>query len=121
MKRSNLILTVLTVTALLAGAFWLVPDCALVSNWNGFRGFHPRGAMMGWGGMGIMMLIFWGAVLIMLVMVVSRLFRFEAEKKAGTAENPTASEILKQRYARGEIDKNEFQAKMNDIGLPPKP
>ena len=69
--------------------------------------------MMG-GGMGIVMMIFW----IVLVAAVVLLFSGLVNGLRGTKQNQeglSALEIIKQRYARGEIDKTEFEEKQCDL------
>ncbi len=85
--------------------------------WNG--GWDGGG--IGWPGM-IMMMVFWIAVLVGIVALVVWLLR-QAQGRAANAgpgpEGPAAGEtpldILKKRYARGEIDKTEFEEKKKDI------
>jgi putative membrane protein len=64
-----------------------------------------------WGiGMGLLMLLFWGAVIVGIVLGIRWLI---SQGKASAAD--TALNILRQRYARGEIDKEEFEAKKRDL------
>jgi len=72
--------------------------------WGGPWGF-------GWMG-GIFMLIFWILLIIGIVwfvrcMVAGRSCRIE--------HNTTPLDILKQRYAKGEIEKKEFEEKKKDL------
>jgi putative membrane protein len=72
-------------------------------------GWHPM-----WGPWGIvmmlMMLVFWGAVLVGVVLVIRWLVR------QGQGVRPDAAlDILRQRYARGEINRDEFEAKKRDL------
>lgn len=63
--------------------------------------------MSGWWGGGLMMLIFWGVVIGVIVMIIRTMV--SKQNSAGTslpAENPL--EILRARFARGEIDEDEF-------------
>lgn len=69
------------------------------------------------GGFGLfswlMMLLFW----ILVIAGVVLLLRWLAEQvrpKRGASEE-SALEILKKRYAKGEIDKEEFEAKKRDL------
>ena len=76
--------------------------------------------MMGGWGMGwfgsIFMLIFWGLVIVGLVLLIRRLV-FSTRKDADPALGGSrAMEILKERYARGEIDREEFEQKKQDLG-----
>jgi len=117
MKRSNAIITAFIGTVLLAGVLWAV-QAHLSSNWVGHRGFHPGASMMGFGGMGIMMLLFWGVILILIVAAISRFFQIDVQKDRKPVASLDPLEILKQRYARGEIDSTEFQTKMSDLSKP---
>lgn len=66
------------------------------------------GMMDNWFGGGIvMMILFWGVIIIGGFFLVRYLIR-QSQTAARTTEN-TALEILKQRYARGEINDEEFE------------
>ena len=71
----------------------------------------------GWGGMGWGMLLFWG----LLVVAVIGLLRWltgttpSAPEPPHEAPGPGALDILAQRYARGEIDREEFEQKRRDL------
>ena len=71
------------------------------------------GMMDGYGyGMGwiwIIRLIFWILVLIGLVLLIKYLLGITAKG------HETAIDILKKRYAKGEISKEEFEEKKKDI------
>lgn len=76
--------------------------------------------MMGWpdgyGGMGqgwILMLIFWGAVIVGAVALI----RWVVMRSSGSQEGPhrPALEILQERYARGEITREQFEQMRKDI------
>jgi len=67
--------------------------------------------MNGWGwGMGLWWLI--GPVLLILAVVA--IWRLLQSPRSSRAED-SALEILRQRFARGEIDKNEFEEKKRDL------
>jgi len=70
----------------------------------GYDGFG-----FGGGGMGIGMLLFWGLIVFVIVML--------ARGWSGTSavHGRTALDILAERYARGEIDKSEFQQRRSDL------
>jgi putative membrane protein len=76
-------------------------------------GMHPMGWMGGmWGiGMMFMMLLFWFLVIGGLIVAV-RWFLSDQKERRG---NDSAMEILRQRYARGEINKEEFETKKRDL------
>lgn len=69
---------------------------------------------MGWigGGFGwLFMLLFWGLVILGLVALV----RWLAQPGVSQTREKTALDILKERYARGEIDREEFEQKRTDL------
>jgi putative membrane protein len=70
---------------------------------------------MGWFGM-IFMLLFWVLVIAGIVFLVRWLVQGRGGRDrfdAGTGSQ--AMEILKQRYARGEISKDEFESMKKEI------
>ena len=65
----------------------------------------------GWGiAMMLIMFLFWGLVITGLILGVRWLLN-----QGKPARSVTALEILKQRYAKGDIDKEEFEAKKRDL------
>jgi len=75
--------------------------------YNGYDGWSV-GSMMGWFGGGIMMILFWAAAIYFIVWLVRG-------NKMNGADNKKALEILKERYAKGEIEKKEFEEKKRDL------
>ncbi len=72
--------------------------------------------LMGWGILWMfMMTAFWFLLLLGLALLVRWLWR--AGSRIGLVQPPeeSAMEILKKRYARGEIGKEEFEAKKRDL------
>ena len=67
------------------------------------------GNTMGWLGGGIMMIVFWVLFIALIVWVV-REFGGKNSKS-----NSNALDILKERYAKGEMNKEEFESKKKDI------
>jgi putative membrane protein len=64
-----------------------------------------------WGiGMMLMMLVFWGLIIAALVLGV----RWLARQGSGP-QTDSALDILRQRYARGEINKEEFETKKREL------
>lgn len=105
MKRNVQWLMALSVT-------WLVPSAA----WGQER-FYEWGWEMhpmwwwGWGlGMMVLMLLFWVLVIVGLVVGIRWLLGQGRESRSDSA-----LEILRQRYARGEINKEEFEARRRDL------
>ena len=77
-------------------------------------GYGGWGNTMGWG-FGIagwlFMIIFW----VLIVLGVVALVRYLSNSGKTTKDDKTPLEILKERYARGEIDKKEFEEKKKDL------
>jgi len=74
--------------------------------WNGFEG-------MGWGWIGlgmVHMLLFW----IIVILGIVALVRWLAAGSPG--EQPRALDILKTRYAKGEITREQFEQMKRDVG-----
>ena len=73
-------------------------------------GMHP----VWWGALGfgmmLVMLLFWVLVIVGLVVGIRWLFRQGKELRSDSD-----LEILRQRYARGEVNKDEFEAKKRDL------
>jgi len=69
---------------------------------------------MGGIGMGIGMLLFWGLIIVAIVALV-RGFGGSSKSDAPRLPEKTAMDILRERYARGEIDKAEFEEKRRDL------
>jgi putative membrane protein len=88
------------------------------AQWGGGYGMGP--GMMGWGyGMGWMGMIFMAAFWIAVLVGIAFLIRWIVVS-TGSAGNrgkagESAIEILKKRYARGEIKKEEFEEKKKDL------
>lgn len=59
------------------------------------------------------MMFIWWFLIIALVVVVVRALLNTNQKKSGNDETPL--EILKRRYANGEIDKEEFEKRKKDL------
>jgi len=76
----------------------------------GYDGFGYGGF-----GMGIGMLLFWGLIIAVIVVLVVRAFGGSSRGDAPRLPEKTALDILRERYAKGEIDKAEFEQKRNDL------
>jgi putative membrane protein len=69
--------------------------------------------MWGFGWLG--MTIFWIAFIVVIVLFVKWLFQQGKTEIRGPAQQESALEILKKRYVKGEINKEEFEQKKKDI------
>ena len=83
---------------------------------NPMMGYGGWNNMMGgWGDFGILgwlsILLFWLLLILGVVALVRHLAR-----SGQTREDKTPLDILKERYANGEIDKKEFEEKRKDLG-----
>lgn len=91
------------------------------AQWGGYGGYGMGPGMMGGYGMGwfggIFMIIFWILVIIGLVFLIKWLVQSTKQGSVKFQDNSfnKALDILNERYARGEIDKQEFEEKKKDI------
>ena len=85
--------------------------------WGMGPGMMGSGWGMGWFG-GIFMMIFWILILVGLVFLIKWLIQSTNRTRLDTGGSAgRALDILKERYARGEIDKAEFETKKADLSL----
>ena len=88
------------------------------AQWGRYGDWHMGPGMMGsmgWFGI-IFMLVFWILVIIGLILLIKWLL-LQTRSESSSASKPASNalEILKERYARGEINKNEFEEKRKDL------
>ena len=82
----------------------------MMRNWMWGDGMYGYG--MGWGWFGpILMIAFWALVILGIVYLVKAL----AGRSAASFKEETQLDILKKRYARGEIDAEEFAKRKKDL------
>jgi putative membrane protein len=72
---------------------------------------------MGFGLIGLLfMLIFWGGLILLAVWLVRALFSSNrGSDPNASGKNQTARQILDQRYARGEISREQYETMKQDI------
>ena len=84
-----------------------------------YSDWHMGPGMMGsWGGGwfgGIFMMFFWVLAIVGLILVIRWLFQATGRKEFGGNTGSRALEILKERYARGDIDKAQFESIKQDL------
>ena len=88
---------------------------------QGYRGYGWEHPMMGWGGpfAGILMFAAFIAVIVIAVLLVRYLWNLGHGQGAGPAGRPgsnrEALEILDRRYAKGEIEREEYLRRKEDL------
>ncbi len=84
-------------------------------DYRGYWGWGMGPGMMGWGNMGwfgpIFMGLFWVLLIVLIILLIRWLLSSGHTGNQDHGRGESALEILKKRYARGEIDKEEFEAK----------
>ena len=75
--------------------------------------FGHNGMMWGFGWWGMM--FFWILIIIGVVLLVKWILEHGKIEKKASEGDESALDILKKRYARGEIDQAEFEQKKKDL------
>ncbi len=75
-------------------------------DFGGSGGFGLGWMVFGW----LFMILFWAAVILLIIWLYKQI---KGPQAATQSEN--ALDILKRRYASGEIDKKEFEEKKKDL------
>ena len=84
------------------------------SDWHMGR-WMMGGWGMGWFGM-IFMIIFWGLIIVGLVSLIRWLIQNTSGKRqTGVRTGSNVMDILKERYAKGEIGRDEFESMKKDL------
>lgn len=91
---------------------WSIRSAVLGQGGGYDWGMHPMWGFGGMWGIGMMlfMLLFWGLVIAAIVLGIRWLI-----SQGKQSPSDSALEILRQRYARGEINKEEFEARKRDL------
>lgn len=80
--------------------------------WGSHWGDHMMG---GWWGMGLYMGVFWLLLIGICVAVILAMVRGRNFGAGHDSRGNSALRILEERYARGEISKQEFEDKRRDL------
>ena len=115
-KTTSTLLSLGVSVSLIALGVWFLYDHGM-SGWseNG-RWLMGHHGYMG-GGMGIIMIIFWVFLIGAIALLVSGAVNGIRGAKHYQDDGLNSIEILKQRYAHGEIDKAEFEDKRRDLSI----
>lgn len=74
--------------------------------------YGGMGNMMGYGfGGNLMMFFVWAFIIVFVIWVVKEI----SGRSRSNSSGERAIDILKERYAKGEIDKHEFETKKKDL------
>lgn len=69
----------------------------------------------GWGGYGgLFMLVFWIAVIVGIIFLAKWIIE-HSRGSSSSSSGESAMDILKERYAKGELDKEEFEQKKRHL------
>ncbi len=108
--------TALIIGGIIVAIFIILSLIPGLPGWQGY-GCGMMGPWMmgsfGWGWfMPIIMIVFWGLVIWGIVALIRGLSRGDSGR---STESDSALEILKKRYARGEITKQEYEERKKDL------
>ena len=76
-------------------------------------GDHMSG--WGWALMGVSTLIFWGLIIAGIVVLVRYLSRSEQRSDISSADRANPEQVLAERFARGEIDEEEYYRRLDTL------
>jgi putative membrane protein len=106
--------------ALIVGGVVLAILIILPLVWGGFSGWRGGWGMMGpgmmggfgWGWLPLLVIVFWGLVIWGIVAAVRSA---SGRGRCDRSTTESALEVLKRRYAQGEIKKKEYEEKKRDL------
>lgn len=112
-RKASMLLSIGISIALIAGAIWFLNS--RLGYGMGYWGM-PHHRMMGGGYMGIFMILFWVVVMAAIALVISgALSEKSTSRRQEPPAPPNALDVLKRRYAAGEIDKARYEAMKKEI------
>ncbi len=94
--------------------FLLFTACGPMTGYEGHGGGWGMGPGM-MGGYGFMGIIFWIVIIVGIIFLVKYLMQGGGKMGGKGASGNSALEILEQRFARGEIDQEEFETKKREL------
>ena len=105
MKKPNVRINIIISGALLVIAGLLIFHSSYLG-WNGLNGYRTWPCVMGYSSIGGIMMVLWIVVIGALIYMI---IKMGPEWKYSPAKTE-AVEVLKQRYAKGEISKADFES-----------
>jgi putative membrane protein len=115
-RNSSTLIAIGIAAALIATGLWYLYSHHFGMFYGAGRGLTATGMMAG-GGMGVVMILFWVILLAALVFLVFGAASGSRDRGSRAADRSDPLDILKRRYAEGEIDKAEYEAKRRDLKL----
>jgi putative membrane protein len=103
-----------SVASILLIAFWSTAALAQPAADRDFW-WHPG---WGYGHMffgGLMMIAFWGGIILLIVLLVRWLAVTDRGSRSGVPTRYTPLEILQELFAKGEIDKQEYEERRKPL------
>ncbi len=77
--------------------------------------YYNHDMMDGWGGYNVWSWIFMSLMMLVFILIVVLVVRYFIREWHVNSRSGNALDILKGRYAKGEIDKEEFEEKKKDL------
>ena len=114
-RKTSTLLSLGVSAVLIAGAIWLLIYSRNTGMWMGDDGWGMNYHHMMGGGVGIVMIIFWVVLIGAFVLLVSGALNGIRGTRQPDEDLQKPLEILKERYARGEIDKAEYEDKRRTL------
>jgi putative membrane protein len=118
-RKISTLLSVGISIALIAGAIWFLFYHQNSFGYGNGQWIMPHHMTIGGGGMGIIMILFWVAVIAVTAIVISGILSGRSDRpswvRPSNRNQSDALEILKARYAKGEIDKAQYQSMKQEL------
>lgn len=116
LRHGGRAVTTITAAAALSLAALLAPATAWAQQGPQDYGYSMMGGWGGWFLGPIMMIVFIAIAVVVVVLLVRWLGGTGQAPHAHHSPGRTSLDILKERYARGEIDKDEFEERRRVLG-----
>ncbi len=112
-RKTSTLFSVGISLALIAAGIWFIHDHLAGLEFDARSRPETKNAIMA-NGMGVIMFVVWMILIIAAVASISGVLAGRcAENEKSDSQDPL--QILKRRYARGEINKMEFESKRRDL------